>query len=142
VTAIVYTDGVRLVVADSGIVAPNGDAISFVGGEQGIARVSGPSGEQIAYLYDERGNLALVRDLIAGTSKRYGYDGSHALTLVSGDIGSAGVAPPPHNRAQGDSTARLRRAARYPREAPSRAVCPGVSPLVDLERWRPPLRAA
>ncbi|RUY63521.1 tandem-95 repeat protein, partial [Mesorhizobium sp. M7A.F.Ca.CA.001.05.1.1] len=38
------------------------------------------------------GNLTLVRDLITATSRRYGYDADHRLTLVSGDAGQRGVA--------------------------------------------------
>ncbi|MER9397476.1 Ig-like domain-containing protein [Mesorhizobium sp. M0615] len=92
VTSIRFTDGVALTVADSGIFAPNGDGVSFIGGEHGITRAITTDGRSFAYLYDAQGNLTLVRNLITATSRRYGYDADHRLTLVSGDAGQPGVA--------------------------------------------------
>jgi hypothetical protein len=52
VTGIDFTDGVHFAVSGSGIYAPNGDAVSFVGGTSGITKVIGPDGDQVVYLYD------------------------------------------------------------------------------------------
>ncbi|WP_346658742.1 Ig-like domain-containing protein [Bradyrhizobium sp. 143] len=83
VTGITFSDGVHLLVADSGIYAPNGDAITFVGGAAGVSRVIGPDGSPLAYQYDADGNLALVRNVIAGTTVRYGYTASGLLDLIA-----------------------------------------------------------
>jgi Putative Ig domain/Bacterial Ig domain/Dockerin type I domain/RHS Repeat/Bacterial Ig-like domain (group 2) len=113
VTAIDYTDGVRLTVADSGVYAPNGDAITLVGGVNGISKVIGPNGDQVVYLYDAQGNLTLVRDLVSGGSDRYGYDAAHRLTLVTGGSGSARTSIDPQTGATAPVTADLGSATNY-----------------------------
>jgi hypothetical protein len=82
VTGIDFTDGVHFAVSGSGIYAPNGDAVSFVGGTSGITKVIGPDGDQVVYLYDTQGNLTLARDLVSGASDRYGYATSAVATVT------------------------------------------------------------
>ncbi len=89
---ITFTDGVALSVSDSGIVAANGDTLSFIGGRGGeIGGVITPAGEGFIYTYDDRGLLQSVRDLAHAASLNYGYaDGDHhKLVLAAGQHGDA-----------------------------------------------------
>ncbi len=86
VREIVYSDGVRLAVTDSGIFAPDGASIRTVTDGQGrIAQVIAPNGNTYVYLYDN-GNLTGVRRLAEETSANYGYalDDAHLLGVVGG----------------------------------------------------------
>jgi YD repeat-containing protein/VCBS repeat-containing protein len=87
VTAIVSASGKRLVVSDSGIVAPNGEAIRFTTDAAGrIAGISAPNGERIVYGYDGEGRLSSVRRIADSESTHYGYEvaASARLAIVTG----------------------------------------------------------
>ncbi|WP_334407672.1 Ig-like domain-containing protein [Bradyrhizobium sp. AZCC 2289] len=127
VSAIVFTDGVRLIVAESGIYAPNGDAISFVGGSNGITKVIGPDGDQVVYLYDAQGNLTLARDLVSGASSRYGYNEAHRLTLVAGQIGQPGTSIDPQTGVAAPVTADLGSATGYVENSYSGTLAAGAT---------------
>jgi VCBS repeat-containing protein len=127
VTAIRYTDGVKLIVSDSGIYAPNGDTVSFVGGTSGISKVIGPNGDQVVYLYDANGNLTLARDLLNGTGSRYGYDNAHHLVLTTGGIGSQGVSIDPATGLATPVTADLGSATSYLENAYTGNLASGVT---------------
>ncbi|MCX7894015.1 MAG: putative Ig domain-containing protein, partial [Burkholderiales bacterium] len=95
VTAIVFADGVRLAVSDSGIAAASGERISFILDAAGrIARVVTPDGNVFTYTYDAaRGELASVRDLVTGATTRYGYDpASGRLALAATPSGGVAIA--------------------------------------------------
>ena len=82
--------GVHLFFADSGISAPNGDAIQFQHDAAGrLNTVVGPDGTRVVYTYDQAGDLFSARNLVVGQSSRYGYGGAHLLTLV--DVPAAGT---------------------------------------------------
>ena len=90
--SIQFADGVVVVVADSGLVAQNGDAVAFIGGPGGeITGILAPNGDSYLYTYDDRGLLQSVRDLAHASSVRYGYDatGAHRLVLATGTNGGA-----------------------------------------------------
>ena len=94
VTAIEFTDGVRLFVSDSGIVGPGNEAVQFrqdAGGR--ITRVIGTDGSTWEYSYDAAGNLAGVRNLVAGTSNRFAYadPSTHRLTLAIAPTGGVAI---------------------------------------------------
>jgi YD repeat-containing protein len=75
VREIVFTDGVRLLLSDSGIVASNGQRVQFsLNGDGFIERVVADDGRQFLYEYDAQGRLLAVRDLEAARSLRYGYE--------------------------------------------------------------------
>jgi hypothetical protein len=87
VREIEYSDGIRLAVTDSGIVAPNGDTVRFVADAKGrIAKAIDSNGNGFVYLYNDAGNLEVVRNLAQSTATTYGYfgDGAHRLATVSG----------------------------------------------------------
>ncbi|MDZ4374127.1 MAG: hypothetical protein U1C74_22245, partial [Phenylobacterium sp.] len=66
VSAIEYADGVRLMVSDSGVSAPNGDLLRFVSGEGGrIGAVVQGNGDVFTYEYDAQGRLIAARSLSA-----------------------------------------------------------------------------
>ncbi len=91
VTAIAYTDGVRLTVSDSGVAASNGDAVNFVLGAGGrIVAATDTGGRVFNYEYDSMGRLISARDLTAASSQRYAYDAAGRLSAATG--GSASVA--------------------------------------------------
>ncbi len=123
VSAIVFSDGVRLLVADSGIYAPDGTSIAFVGGVHGLDRIIGPDGEQIAYLYDADGNLTLVRNLQTAAGDRYGYEAAHRLALVSGDIGAPGAVIDPRDWRKRRGHGRSRRGRGISRRCLYRYAC-------------------
>jgi YD repeat-containing protein len=127
VTGIDFTDGVRLIVSDSGIYAPNGDTVTFVGGASGIAKAIGSNGDQVVYLYDAQGNLTLARDLFSGASYRYGYDSAHRLTLVTGGIGSLGTSIDPQTGATSPVTADLGSATSYLENSYAGALVAGAT---------------
>src|SRR3990167_6664639 len=88
VSAINYTDGVRLMVSDSGVSAPNGDLLRFVSGEGGrIGAVVQGNGDVFTYEYDAQGRLIAARSLSAAQSTRYAYDDTGRLALVSSPTG-------------------------------------------------------
>ncbi len=92
VRAIEYSDGVKLAVTDSGIFAPDGQAILFVTDGAGrICRVIAPNGNQYVYLYDVGGDLTGVRGLAEETSINYGYvpSDAHLLQVMGGAGGGA-----------------------------------------------------
>ncbi|HSC14228.1 MAG TPA: dockerin type I domain-containing protein, partial [Gammaproteobacteria bacterium] len=94
-TAVEFADGVRWSVGDSGIVASNGDRVSFITNDEGrIERVVLSDGRQFAYSYDDAGNLRFARDLEEAESRVYGYasDDPHRLILASPGFGSGGSA--------------------------------------------------
>ncbi len=79
--------GDALFFSDSGIVSPTGEAVQFTRNEAGhLTAIVAPDGQVLHYDYDAAGNLTSVRDLAAGSSRRYGYDYDAAggrLTLVA-----------------------------------------------------------
>ncbi len=88
VTGIVYPDGVRLLVTDSGVSASNGDMLRFVEGTGGsIAGVVLANGDVFSYEYGSDGRLASARNLSAAQSTRYAYDAAGRLVLVSAPTG-------------------------------------------------------
>ncbi|MFN0038823.1 MAG: tandem-95 repeat protein, partial [Burkholderiales bacterium] len=94
-TSVIYSDGVRLLVGDSGIVGPGNEGIVFSNDAQGrIKGVTAPDGRSFGYGYDDSGNLNSARNLSAGTSERYGYadPARHRLTLASGPAGGQSIA--------------------------------------------------
>ena len=95
ITGIVFTDGVRLAVSDSGITGPGNESVRFVLNRQGdISQVVAPDGHTYTYGYDAHGNLNAVRDLPAAQSLRYGYadPADHLLTIATGASGGEAVA--------------------------------------------------
>jgi hypothetical protein len=127
VTGIDYTDGVHLIVSDSGIYAPNGDVISFIGRTSGISKVIGPNGDEVVYLYDAQGNLTLARDLISGAGEEYGYNGVHQLTLVTSGIGTTGMSIDPSTGLATPVTADLGSALSYLETPYSGTLAPGAT---------------
>jgi YD repeat-containing protein len=119
-------------VSDSGVYAPSGDAIAFVGGTQGIAKVIGPNGDQVVYGYDAAGNLTLARDLVSGASSRYGYDSAHRLTLATGGIGAVGMTIDPLTGATAPVTADLGAATNYLQNPYSGALTVGALDQLTL----------
>jgi VCBS repeat-containing protein/YD repeat-containing protein len=92
VSAIAYTDGVRLMVTDSGVSAPNGDLLRFVSGEGGrIGAVVLGNGDVFTYEYDTQGRLIAARSLSAAQSTRYAYDDAGRLSLVSSPAGGVAI---------------------------------------------------
>ncbi len=77
-----YPGGASLILSDSGIVATNGDRISFVADPAGVGTMILPGGDQILYRYDSAGRLAQVRNLVTATSKSFGYEPGDADRLI------------------------------------------------------------
>src|SRR5690606_18330480 len=70
----------NLVVGDSGVIGPGGNALLFVRNSLGkVERVTGPGGVSVVYEYDQKGNLTAVRDLAEARSVRYGYEGERLV---------------------------------------------------------------
>lgn len=93
ITGIVFGDGVRLAVSDSGITGPDNQSLRWVRDASGALRqATTPDGRTFLYGYDIDGNLVSVRNLEAASSLRYGYaePQSHRLTIATG--ASAGEA--------------------------------------------------
>ena len=131
VTGITFADGVHLIVADSGIYGSNGDAITFVGGPDGIARIIAPDGRQFAYQYDGAGNLTMVRDIIAGASVRYGYAADGKLSLIANSA-SPGTAIDNAAGTQAPVTADLGIATGYLAHSYSGSVAAGATDRLTL----------
>ncbi|WP_253262202.1 Ig-like domain-containing protein [Ramlibacter montanisoli] len=92
VTGIVFADGVRLGVSDSGVVAANGDLIRFVADGQGrLSAVVAPDGRIFSYEYDDQGRLVSARNLSAAQSQRYAYGAQGVLALSAGSAGGVAV---------------------------------------------------
>ena len=92
VSGIKYSDGVRLMVTDSGVSASNGDMLRFVTGDGGrIGAVVQANGDVFTYDYDAQGRLIAARNLSAAQSTRYAYDSSGRLSLVSAATGGAAI---------------------------------------------------
>ncbi|MEI7465867.1 MAG: putative Ig domain-containing protein, partial [Burkholderiales bacterium] len=85
ISGIVFSDGVRLLVNDTGIAAANGDRLTWVLGVGGrIESVTTPTGAVHRYSYDTAGRLEAARSLVSATSLRYGYDAQGRLRLATG----------------------------------------------------------
>jgi hypothetical protein len=94
ITGIVFSDGVRLAVSDSGITGPDNESLRWMrDGSGALRQVTTPDGRSFLYGYDIDGNLASVRNLEAASSQRYGYaePASHRLTLATGPSGGAAI---------------------------------------------------
>jgi YD repeat-containing protein len=90
---ILAADGRRLVVNDSGIVAPSGQRLGFEHDRQGrLAAVTAPDGSRLLYRYDDAGNLLTVNDLRTGALTWYGYAGdrAHFLSIAAQSQPSGG----------------------------------------------------
>jgi YD repeat-containing protein len=84
ISAIVFTDGVRLAVTDSGVVASDATAIRFsYDGSGRLAKVWSTDGRLFTYDYDAAGNLLSARDLTNASSQRYAYDAQQRLILAA-----------------------------------------------------------
>jgi len=84
VSAIVYGDGVRLSVTDSGVYAATGESIRFVLDDGGrIGAAVAPDGRAYTYEYDGS-ELVSARDLSDAASERFAYDAQHRLVLTTG----------------------------------------------------------
>ncbi|MDH4177677.1 MAG: putative Ig domain-containing protein, partial [Thermoleophilia bacterium] len=82
--------GGRLFLSDSGITGVDGEALRFVGGEDGVTRVVAPDGTTLVYQYDGDGRLAAVRNLSDGSGSRFAYeDGRLAARVVVGGQGES-----------------------------------------------------
>lgn len=93
VTAIEYADGARLTVSDSGVLARTGEAILFAQDSAGrLSEVTAPDGRVIAFTYGHDGLLESARDLQAGVSRRYGYDGEGRLVTATRPGGGETIA--------------------------------------------------
>ena len=78
---IVSPSGVTLVASNSGLVAPNGQRVSFRTNAAGkIAALIGPEGSQVLYTYDGHGNLIRVNDLDTGATTYYQYNAANQIT--------------------------------------------------------------
>ena len=92
ITAIEYSDGVRLLVTDAGVAAANGEMLRFVQGAGGrIAAVMLDNGEVFSYDYGVDGRLVSARKLSSAQSIRYAYDTAGRLTLASTAAGGESV---------------------------------------------------
>ncbi|TAK53398.1 MAG: hypothetical protein EPO25_10765, partial [Gammaproteobacteria bacterium] len=94
ITAIVFTDGVRLEVSDSGISGPGNENLRWIRGADGALRqVITPDGRTFIYSYDRDGNLEAARNLEAASSQRYGYalPAAHLLTVTTGAAGGEAI---------------------------------------------------
>jgi hypothetical protein len=94
ITGIVFADGVRLAVSDSGITGPDNESLRWIrDGNGAIRQVITPDGRVFTYGYDIDGNLASARDLEAATSVRYGYaePQTHLLTVATRTGGGVAV---------------------------------------------------
>jgi YD repeat-containing protein len=94
VSAIVFADGVRLDVSDSGISGPGNQSLRWVRDANGALRqVTTPDGRSFLYGYDADGNLASLRDLGAARSVHYGYaePATHQLTLVADGVAGEAI---------------------------------------------------
>ena len=82
--------GVTLIAFNSGLVAPNGERVSFRTDAAGqIAALIGPDGSQVLYSYDSSGNLIRVNDLDTGATTFYQYNAANQLTAAVQPSGSA-----------------------------------------------------
>ncbi len=76
--------GSRWSISDAGIVATDGQAITFARDALGrITSATAPDGARVVYRYDALGNLAHVRHLRSAQTLRYAYDEDHLLQLVA-----------------------------------------------------------
>jgi YD repeat-containing protein len=85
VAALTPPGGPTWQVTDSGVIAPNGERLSFIHDAAGrLTSVTAPDGTQVLYRYDDAGNLVSARNLTLGQSCRYGYSASqpHLLELA------------------------------------------------------------
>jgi YD repeat-containing protein len=85
VVSITSPAGSTVYVGDSGLTATTGETIQFIyDGAGRIERMVAPDGDVTLYSYDAQGDLAAVRDLATGDSRRYGYDPAvpHRLTAA------------------------------------------------------------
>ncbi len=87
---IVSPGGVTLVASNSGLVAPNGQRVTFRTNAAGrIAALIGPDGSQVLYSYDSSGNLIRVNDLDSDTASFYQYNAANQLTAAVQPGGSS-----------------------------------------------------
>ncbi len=76
--------GTRLIVADSGIIAPDGSAVQIVTNPLGgIAGLLLPDGARRIYLYDDAGRLSFAGGAGVGTPMLYAYEAGAAGRLIA-----------------------------------------------------------
>jgi large repetitive protein len=84
VVSITSPAGSTVYVGDSGLTATTGETIQFIyDGAGRVERMVAPDGGVTLYSYDAQGDLAAVRDLATGDSRRYGYDLAVPHRLIS-----------------------------------------------------------
>ena len=87
---IVSPSGVMLIASNSGLVAPNGQRVSFRTNAAGqIAALIGPEGSQVLYTYDSHGNLIRVNDLDTGATTYYQCNAANQITAAVQPGGSS-----------------------------------------------------
>jgi YD repeat-containing protein len=80
---IVSHTGAKLIASDSGLVAPNGQSISFRTDSAGrITAILASDGTQVLYTYNAAGDLVRVNDLQTGAISAYEYNAANQLTAA------------------------------------------------------------
>ncbi len=81
--AIVAPGGERLLVADSGVIGPDGSRVSFMHDHAGrLTDLVGSDGQRVTYTYDGSGRLINVTNVDTQARTWYGYDAAGRLTSV------------------------------------------------------------